>query len=258
MRPDAAMKPWCLLVVGAVALAFPLGCSGGSSTAPGDDRLFVPEDLPNTPQEGEIGVTLKVVAFTLQQGPNGPQLFAAVKNEGTTPSCNPGMVTEFFDKSGQSVASVGVALKTKQLYALDSSTFVGCIDPGQVGMSASTTLPSAIVIEELGSLKHNFPTFGLDGIVPVAGFTVGQIQTVAVSGGSSFKGTFTNGLEVTVKDPNVTIFPVNRVGRPLGVATSSGTTELAPGGTWSFETSTVTDAGADQVAYPSAMPAVSP
>ena len=52
--------------------------------------------------------------------------------------------------------------------------------------------------------------------------------------------------------PTVTIFPVNRVGRPLGAATASSTIDIPPGGSWSFETSPVDDLGVDYVAYPAA------
>ena len=218
----------------------------------GDDRLFVPEDLPNTPQEGEVGVTLTLVASTLVQGAAGPELYAAVRNDGSAPSCNAGMVTDFIDKAGQTVTSVGTALLSKQLYRLDPNTLVSCIDPGQIAMAASTSLPAEVVIAELGSLKHHFPTFGLDGIVPVAGFIVSQVETVAKGAGSAYTGTLTNGMDVTVTAPSVTIFPVNRVGRPLGAATSSAPIDIPPGGSWSFETSTVNDLGVDYAAYPAA------
>ena len=261
------MKSRYLLVV---TLVVPLACSGnapdhsagtggnggagvaGGAGAAGDDRLFVPDGLPNTPRDGEVGVTLKLLASTLVQGAAGPELYAAVKNDGVTPACNAGMMVDFVDKAGQTVATLGTALRSRQLYRLDASTIIGCIDPGQIAMSASTKLPAEVVIAELGSLRHTFPTFGLDGIVPVAGFTVGQVQTIAKGVASAYTGTFTNGLDVTVSAPAVTIFPVNRVGRPLGAATSSATIDIPPGGTWSFETSTVNDRGVDFAAYPAA------
>ena len=60
------------------------GKGAGPGADAGDDRLFVPEDLPNTPHEGEVGVTLKLVASTLVQGAAGPELYAAVRNDGDT------------------------------------------------------------------------------------------------------------------------------------------------------------------------------
>jgi hypothetical protein len=238
-------------IVAVVALIVPLACSGGMGAAPGDDRRFVPENLPNTPRAGEVGVTLKLVAWTLVQGPTAAELYAAVRNDGNAPSCEAGMMTDFIDEAGQTVVSVGSALQSKQLYRLDATTIVSCIDPGQIAMSASLNLPAAVVIEELGSLTHTFPTFGgFDGLVPVAGFTIDQVETVAKGGGSAYTGTLSNGFDTTVSAPSVTIFPVNRVGRPLGAATASATTDIPPGASWSFETSAVNDPGVDHVAYP--------
>ncbi len=245
------MKSKSLLVIRVFALVPSLACSGNAG-APGDDLLFVPDGLPNTPREGEVGVTLKLVAFTLVQGVTGPELYAAVRNDGAAPSCNAGMLTDFIDKAGQTVATAGTGLPSKQLYRLDANTIIGCIDPGEMGMSAATSLPAEVVIGEIGSLRHTFPTFGVDGIVPVAGFTVGQVETVAKGAATAYRGRLTNVLDVTVSAPSVTIFPVNRVGRPLGAATSSATTDIPPGGSWSFETSTVNDSGVDYVAYPAA------
>jgi hypothetical protein len=52
----------------------------------------------------------------------------------------------------------------------------------------------------------------------------------------------------------VTVFPVNEAGRPLGMATSTGSMDLASGASWTFETNAVDTPGVDQVAYPSASP----
>ena len=162
------------------------------------------------------------------------------------------MTIDFVDKAGQPVATVGTALRAKQLYRLDATTIIGCIDPGQIAMTATTNIPASVVIADLGALKHKFPTFGVPGIVPVAGFTVTQVATIAKGAGHAYTGTFTNGLDTAVTAPSVTIFPLNRVGRPLGVATSSGTADIAPGGTWSFETTAVTDPGVTFSAFPAA------
>ena len=251
-RPIFSTLPM-LAMLRVVALVLPLACSGGMAAAPGDDRLSVPEGLPNTPRAGEVGVTLKLVAWTLVQGPTGAELYAAVKNDGTAPSCEAGMMTDFIDKSGQTVVSVGTALQSKQLYRLDATTVISCVDPGQIAMAAAPNLPAEVAIGELGSLTHTFPTFGgFDGLVPISGFTVSQVATVAKGNGNAYTGTLANGFDTTVSAPSVTIFPVNRVGRPLGAATASATTDIPPGGTWSFETSPVDDLGVDYVAYPAA------
>ena len=264
-------------VLGAVALALPLACSrssldhptgvggsggstGGTSGAgggvagqQGDGRHFVPEDLPNTLAEGQVGVTLELIAFTLLQRPMGPELYAAVRNSGTSPSCEAGMTTELFDKAGQLVTSSGVGLQGGRFYRLDDGFVITCIDPGQIAMTAATNLPDDLVVADLGHLTHRFPTFGVADLTPVGGaLTVTDVETIPTGAGTIYRGTFTNGLDVPARTPKVTIYPVNRVGRPLGVTTASGSTDLPPGGTWTFETTAVEDAGVDYAAFPAA------
>jgi hypothetical protein len=73
---------------------------------------------------------------------------------------------------------------------------------------------------------------------------------VTDTAGTAYTGTLVNGLDVAVSNPSVTVFPVNRVGRPLGVAIGSGTVEVPPGGSWAFDTNTVSAFGIDTYAYP--------
>ena len=262
------MQSKILVVIQALTLALPVACSTGSrdqatgasgsggvagmAAAPGDDLRFVPQGLPNTPRDGDVAGGLRLVAFSLVQGEAGPELYAAVKNDGPTPSCEAGMLTDFFDKSEQLVASAGSVLQTRQFYRTDSGTIIPCFDPGEIAMSVSTHLPENIVLAQLGALKHAFPAFTVDGIVPVAGLSISDVQIVAAGAGSAYAGSLSNGFDVSVSAPQVTIFPLNRVGRPLGAATSSAATDLPPRSIWSFETSAVAVLGVDYAAYPAA------
>jgi hypothetical protein len=119
-------------------------------------------------------------------------------------------------------------------------------------MSAATGLPSDIVIEKLGHLQHRFPAFMIDGITPVETFDVSEVQAIAKGDGKGYTGKVINRFDKTLTEPSVVIFPVNRVGRPLGAATSKTMTELPPGSNWSFESTDVVDFGVGYVAYPSA------
>jgi hypothetical protein len=119
-------------------------------------------------------------------------------------------------------------------------------------MSAATELPNEIVIEKLGYLQHRFPAFTIDGIVPIEGLDVSDVQTIAKTDGKLYTGKLSNRFDKTVTDPSVAIFPMNRVGRPLGVATSKTTTDIPPGSSWSFESTDVTDLGVGYVAYATA------
>jgi hypothetical protein len=225
---------------------------GGVAGAVGDGALFVPADLPNMPREGDPGGGLTLLSFTLVPGNDGPKLYTAVKNEGDRPSCEAGVTTDFFDKSGQQVASAGSALQGGRFYRLESGNVIRCIDPGQIAMAASTELREDIVIADLGHLSHAFPAFVMEGITAVEGLNVEEVMPVAMISGGAYRGKLSNGFDVSVSAPRVTIFPLNRVGRPLGVATSSGTEDVPAGGSWTFETSSVSSLGVDYAAYPTA------
>jgi hypothetical protein len=238
----------------ALTLGGEAGCSGSVTAARdaglhGDDRLFVPEGLPNTNENGQ-DVGLALVAFTLAPGANGPSFYAAVQNVWSTPLCEAGMMLNFYDTAGQLVGSGASVLQSGRFYQLTdgSGAIIPCIDPGQIAMTGETDLPATIAIDQLGSVQHLFPSFNVD-VTPVGGLTVTGVEAIASGQGTAYTGTVVNDLASTLNDPSVAIFPVNRVGRPLGMATASAPGSLPPGGMWTFQTDAVDDPGVDQVAY---------
>jgi hypothetical protein len=250
----------------ALALALPAACSGGGGDrAPGtggsgpgiggagggDRRLFVPEGLTNTNVDGaDVGLVL--VAFTLVPGPTGPALYAAVRNDYPTPVCNGGLITTFLDKSGYVFASAGAGLQGGGFYQNTDGTILTCIEPGEIAMAASPSLPDTIVIDQIGSLQHQMPAFVFDGLVAIGRLPVSGVAVVPTAAGSAYTGTMTDGLTTTVSSPSVSVFPLNAVGRPLGVATASATVAVAAGGTWTFETTAVADPGVATAAFATA------
>lgn len=228
------------------------GSAGGAATAgsTGDDRLFVPEDLPNTELDGGGGLTL--VAFTLIEGATGGEFYAAVRNDGQTPACEAGMMIDFYDKAGALVTSTSGTLQTGKLYRLSQgeAVHVWCIPPGAIAMTSGAGI-TGVVIDELGHLEHRFPAFGIE-VIPVEGLGVTGVAAVTSGGRTAYTGTLANGLDAAVMNPKVSVFPVNRVGRPLGLATATEALSVPAAGTWTFETSTVVDAGVDHAAYPNA------
>jgi hypothetical protein len=224
----------------------------GSGGEAGSDALVVPEGLTIMPLAGGNGV-LDLIALTLRKGPSNTELYAAMRNDGDVPACDPGLSVELFDKTQQSLATGISALLTKHFYRLTdgSGTIASCVGPGDVAMAAVTDLSSDIVIDDVGYVVYRCPYFALD-VAPVDGLSVSQVQSVTNSAGTAYAGTLLNGFDAAVSNPAVTVFPVNHVGRPLGVATGSGTADIPPGDTWAFETNTVDDPGVDYVAYPTA------
>jgi hypothetical protein len=214
---------------------------------PGDDRLFVPEGLANTELDGEGGLTL--VAFTLQQRASGLELLATIRHDGDEPACQAGILSHFIDRAGVLQATVSAAIYGGGYYRLDdeAGTLVRCLGPGQLGMAALVDLPDAVVLDHIAHLQHSFPAFTLAGLSAVDG----GLELSVLATDSGYAGTLTNELGVPVADPEVAVFPVNRVNRALGVATNRAQLELLPGEEWRFAATLVTERGVDQVAHAS-------
>jgi len=227
--------------------------TGGGAAETGDDRAFVPEGLSNTPMDGQVVDGLTLIAFTLRQSARGLALYGAVRNDRATPACEAGMTTYFVDDAGQVVTTATSVLESAHFYRLDTGVVIRCVAPGEVAMTASNELPKEVVLDELGSLRHAFPAFTVDGIVPVTALAVSDVKSALTGVGTFYAGTLHNQLDVSASSPRVAIFPVNRVGRPLGMAITTGpASELPASGSWSFETGNVDAAGVDFAAYPNA------
>lgn len=255
------MTTRCLVLAGVVLL--PLACvgrtkggGGGSGEANdgiGDDALIVPEGLTVTALQGGNGV-LDMIALTLRKGSSSTELYAALRNDDANIlACDPGLSVELYDKSRQPMGTWIGGLHTTHFYELkDAGTIASCAGPGDVTMAALMDLPSDLVIDDVGYVVYRCPYFALD-VVPIDGVAIGQVESVAANGGTAYAGTLVNEFDAAVSRPSVTVFPVDRVGRPLGVATASGTDDIPAGGRWHFQTSAVDASAADCASYPTAV-----
>jgi hypothetical protein len=251
------------LPISAVVVFVVAACSSstpdddGSSARPdsgtasaGDEARIVPEGLTVSPLAGGNGV-LEVIALTLRDGPSRTELYAALRNEGDIPACSAAVSVELFDPSGQSLAAGIGGLLTQHFHRLTdgSGTIAACVGPGDVTMAAVTDLPSDLAIDAVDTIVYRCPYFALD-VVPIDGLTIEQVKSVARGSGTAYTGTLVNGFDVVVSHPSVTVFPVNRAGRPLGATIGSSTDTIPPGGSWAFETEVIDARAADHVAYP--------
>lgn len=223
---------------------------------PAGDALIVPGSLQVTALAGGNGV-LELFALTLRRGAGGPELYAALRNAGDVPACHAAFAVELFDRTGESLAAGISGLLTQSFYRLegDIDAIAACVAPRDVTMTAIMDLPADLVLEDVGHAIYRCPYFALD-VEAIGGLDVARLERVEASSGARFAGTLVNGLDVAVSNPSITVFPVNRVGRPLGAATALGTVDLPPRGRWTFETSAVDEAGADQLAFPAGALAV--
>jgi hypothetical protein len=232
--------------------------SGGATTAlagsTGDDARIAPEGLEVTPHPGGCGA-LNLIALTLRPGSSNGELYAALKNEGETPACSPAFSVELFDKTEQSVATGLAGLLVRRFYRLTdgSDTIAACVGPGDITMVAITDLPGDVALAEVARVEYWCNFWALD-VVESGGISVKDVQPVARGGGVAYTGALANGFDVALSGPSVAVFPLNRAGRPLGMARATGALELRPGDSWNFETDTVSDAGVALAAYPAGGP----
>ena len=112
------------------------------------------------------------------------------------------------------------------------------------------TNPGDLVSAILASAGPNIITDPDTGAVE--GIAVSGVRSATSGEGSVYSGTFANGLDVAATGAKVTIFPVNRVGRPLGATETSTPMDVPAGSSWAFETGAVGDVGVGNSAYPAA------
>jgi hypothetical protein len=142
-------------------------------------------------------------------------------------------------------------LFTRHFYRLNdgSGTLAACVGPGDVAMGAVTDLPSDLRVDDVEYVVYRCPYFALD-VAPIGGLSVTRIASLTRGTGTVYSGTLLNELDIAVRNPSVTVFPLSDVGRPLGVAAGKSTNEIPPGGSWAFETSSIEVTAADYAAYP--------
>ncbi|MFL5305994.1 MAG: FxLYD domain-containing protein [Polyangia bacterium] len=240
------------VLVAAGSAVVPLACSSSSPDA--DDALIVPAGLDVALEPGGAGV-LDLFALTLRDGPDGLEIYAALRNDGDVPACDAAFKITLYDKASQPLGSWISGLHTKHFFRYDlpdgSSTIAACASPGDVTMAQLATMAADVAVADVGQVVYYYSYFALDA-VPIDGLAVTQVNSVITGGATSYTGTVLNALDTAVSNPSVTIFPVNRVGRPLGATTVGDATQISPGGSWTFQTDTVDARGVSFAAYPAA------
>lgn len=230
------------------------GETGGGAGETASDVIVVPEGIDVSARPG-VNSVFNVIALTLSKGSSGTVLYAAVRNDGNIPACNPSFSVELRDKDAQSLAAGISGLMVQHFYRLTdgSGSIAGCAAPGDVTMVAITDLSLDGPIEDVRQVVYSSSYWVLNAVA-IDGLGVTEVQTVTRSTGVAYTGTLVNGLDVALRNPSVAIFPIDAVGRPLGVAFDNGSVDVPPGGSWDFETSTVSDAGVDYAAFPAGGP----
>ena len=218
----------------------------------GDGSLVVPEGITITALDGGTGV-LELFAMTLVQTTVGVEAYAAVRNVGTTYACSAALSIELFDTAELSLGAGIGSLLTETFHRLTdgSGSITACVEPGDVAMAVVRDFAGSVALGSVAVAVYRTPYFELP-VEPIDGLAVSGLESVSLDGGTGYTGTVANSFDVAVTNPSVTVFPVNGVGRPLGAALASGTLEIPVGGSWTFTTNAVDDAGVSEVAFPTA------
>lgn len=226
-----------------------VACGSGSGSGPEEEALFVPEGLSVVPASIGGNGAFNLIAFTLQEGRSSAELYVALRNDGEEPACSPGFSVEFFDEAEESLARGVGGLLVRRFYRTTdgTDTRAACIAPGEVTMAAILDLPSDL-LTQVSHGTYWLTYWGLD-VAPIEGISIADVRATTGSAGVAYRGELVNGLAVAVSQ-SVAVFPVNRVGRPLGVAMARGPDQVPPGGRWEFETNTVPEAGVAHAAFP--------
>jgi hypothetical protein len=216
----------------------------------GDSRRIVPEQLAVKALPGGNGV-LDVTAVTLQRAARGPELYVALRNNGDRPACDAAVAVELFDAGEQSLAAGIGGLRAEHFFRRTdgSGAIVNCVAPGDVAMADVKDLPSDLAIDDLRFLLYRCPYFALD-VEPIDGLPIRGLKSVTRNHQTTYTGTLVNLFDRTLSQAAVFVFPVNRVGRPLSVATDSSEAEVEPDGRWAFATAAIDAEGVHALAYP--------
>lgn len=217
------------------------------------ESMFEPPNVPNVSLDPIGDGSLTLYSSTFRSGPNGLELYAGICNDSGATLCGVALQVEFYDQADELIGIASGAVQSGRLYRFSESPYpISCVAPGQTAMAALTSLPVGLALANLKSVGHRFPAFVINDAAPLAGVSVTQVDAFETAGGIAFRGIVTNNSDSPMKDPEVSVFPITEGGRPVGNVSSTATVEIPPGGTWAFETSTVVQAGAKQVAFAAA------
>jgi hypothetical protein len=246
--------PATVLSVLAAAAPLCLSCSSNQGTADDNDALIVPRGVQVMLEEGGAG-QLELYGLTLRDEPDGLHIYAALNNTGYIQACDAALKVTLNDKAGQPLGNFINGLDTRNFYLYTlpdgSTTIAACVSVGDMAMTEIDTMATDIKVADVGQVVYYYSYFALDA-VPIDGLTVTTVNATAGNGATTYTGTVLNKLNVTASNPSIRVFPLNKVGRPLGVAGGTDGSQVPPGGTWTFQTDAADATGVSYAAFPAA------
>jgi hypothetical protein len=204
-----------------------------------DRRLFVP-DVPHT-YDGTLtdpGVT--ILAHTIAVDPvlGGFTFLVAVRNTSTNIHlCAMDLTTRFWTASGTQIGMTQSLVATPPSRGVSGTGHLtsNCLLPGATGMQSNRLDLGTHTVDEIDHTTWQVGGINLIDSVATSDIGVSGVSTRMSFGQLDFVGTFENHSSVAVRFPEVWVFGLNAVGRPLygGHDIDSGT--VAARSTWSFD-----------------------
>lgn len=235
LRFDAAM----LQRDAGVADGAPPGADGGPGPG-GDTRRFVP-DIPITYAGMMASPGVELVGWTIREDPvlRDHTFVLAVRNTYGSPLCSLTVDVEFFDATGVRIGDAGTLVEgPPHRGCYGDCGFVGCISDDEVGMYAAPLyLTGGRAADEIA--RGTFVTGGInliDGVHTSDIAVAGVMTAPGTFRGQHFVGRVENRSGARVRNPQVWIFGLNAVGRPLFGTRDIEIVDIFPGSSWSFST----------------------
>lgn len=216
------------------------GTAGTGGSGAGDTTLFEP-DIPVSYDGPILEPGIEVVAFTIREdgGLGGPEWLVAIKNVSTNHLCSLTFAAVFYDASDAEIGKAdGLVESPMHRGVSGTGDLLQCLGPDQIGMRQDNYSLMGVDANAIASMKWSVSAINLLDAVPSEDILVtGVHQTMDSFGRNQFEGTLENHSGGPVTFPEVSIFGVNGVGRPLVYAHEIEETTVSDEGSWNFTAS---------------------
>lgn len=197
---------------------------------------FAP-DIPNEYVGKLADPRLKVVGHTIHEGRLGPEWLVAIENVGTETLCNLEMSYAFLDTSGRTLSKGSKLLELPlKRSANGSGVVLGCLGRAEVAMVYDKLVLADVNAALVARVTHDFDGVVANDVRPTQEFRAVGSWRSPDAAGTRISGTLHNDSDSDISYPAVTIFGVNRHGRPLFACEAVERSSVAAGSSWAFAT----------------------
>jgi hypothetical protein len=216
--------------------------TAGASTDVGPDtsapsQTEAPTHEPDIPVvfvgEGpNAGLTVTHSRLTLDES-GLLEWFAVIDGEGPDPVCGVGLNAELRDAAGNVLTTLLTTAKAPIYESFGGPNM--CIGAGDQGVSYGVDFGGSFLPSDVAEIAYGIAGNINPDAVPRDWVSVSEIDILEDGGSYQFSGTISDA-EETLNYPEVTIYPMNAAGMPLGEVSDINPDDIAAGGSWTFTT----------------------